>query len=100
MLAEARRVLVPGGTLSIYTPNPKHVIERLKERELLLAQNPTHIGLRTAPELVQALESAGFAVDRDEWRASHFPVLRTVERSLGAGTDFFRYRLCLRARNA
>jgi hypothetical protein len=100
MLAEARRVLVPGGTLSVYTPNPKHLIERLKERELLLAQNPTHIGLRTAPELAQAFERAGFAVDRDEWRASHFPVLRTVERSLGGGTDFLRYRLCLRARNS
>ncbi|HEY7560870.1 MAG TPA: glycosyltransferase [Gaiellaceae bacterium] len=100
MLAEARRVLVPGGTLSVYTPNPKHLIERLKARELLLAQNPTHIGLRTAPELVQAFERAGFAVDRDEWRASHFPVLRTVERSLGGGTDFLRYRLCLRARNS
>lgn len=98
MLAESHRVLRPGGTLSIYTPNPRHLIERLKERELLLAQNPTHIGLRTAPELARALESAGFAVDRDEWRASHFPVLRTVERSLGRGTDFFRYRLCLRAR--
>lgn len=98
MLAESHRVLRPGGTLSIYTPNPRHLIERLKERELLLAQNPTHIGLRTAPELARALESAGFAVDRDEWRASHFPVLRTVERSLGRGTDFFRYRLCVRAR--
>jgi hypothetical protein len=49
---------------------------------------------------VRALEDAGFAVDRDEWRASHFPVLRSVERSLGRGTDFLRYRLCLRARNA
>ena len=39
------------GRSPIYTPNPRHLIERLKERELLLAQNPTHIGLRTAGEL-------------------------------------------------
>ena len=74
------------------------LIERLKEREILLAQNPTHIGLRTAPELAAAFERAGLEADRDGWSASHFPVLRTVERSLGRGTDFFRYRLCLRAR--
>jgi SAM-dependent methyltransferase len=98
MLAEALRVLRPGGTLSIYTPNPKHLIERLKAHNLVLAQNPTHIGLRTAPELRQALEAAGFTVDRDEWRPSFFRGLRTVERLAGPGTSFFRYRLCLRGR--
>lgn len=98
MLAEVRRVLVPGGTISIYTPNPRHLIERLKERELLLAQNPTHIGLRTAPVLRDALERAGYAVERDEWRPSFFPVLRTVERAAGPRTSFLRYRLCLRGR--
>lgn len=98
MLAEVTRVLVPGGTFSIYTPNPRHLIERLKEREILLAQNPTHIGLRTAPELRAALERAGFAVDRDEWRSSFFPVLRTLERAVGGRTSLLRYRLCLRAR--
>ena len=99
MLGEALRVLRSGGTLSVYTPNPKHLIERLKARNLILAQNPTHIGLRTAPELRQAFEVAGFTVDRDEWRPSFFRVLRTVERFAGRGTSFFRYRLCLRGRN-
>lgn len=98
MLAETTRVLVPGGTLGLYTPNPEHLIERLKERELLLAQNPTHIGLRTAPELVAALERAGFAVERNEWRPSFIRVLRTVERLAGPRTSLLRYRLCLRAR--
>jgi SAM-dependent methyltransferase len=98
MLAEALRVLRPGGTLSIYTPNPKHLIERLKAHNILLAQNPTHIGLRTAPELREAFDAAGFTVDRDEWRPSFFRGLRTVERLVGPRTSFFRYRLCLRGR--
>jgi SAM-dependent methyltransferase len=100
MLAEALRVLRPGGTLSIYTPNPKHLIERLKARDLVLAQNPTHIGLRAATELGQAFERAGFIVDRDEWRPSFFRGLRTVERLAGPRASLFRYRLCLRGRKA
>jgi len=98
MLSESYRVLRPGGTLSIYTPNPQHLIERMKKRDLVLAQNPTHIGLRPAPVFVAAMERAGFTVDRDEWRASFFPIFRTVERAAGRWTSFMRYRSCLRGR--
>ncbi len=98
MLLEARRALRPGGTLSLYTPNPEHLIERLKARDLVLAQNPTHIGLRTAPQLEAALEAGGFVVDRSEWRASFFPLLRAAERVGGERLSLLRYRLCLRGR--
>ena len=98
MLSETRRVLRPGGTLSIYTPNPEHLIERLKKHELVLAQNPTHIGLRSADQLAAALSRAGLVVDRNGWRAGFIPAFRTVERLGGRWTGWLRYRLCLRAR--
>ena len=98
MVAEVARVLVPGGTLSIYTPNPRHVIERLKERDLVLARNETHVGLRDESQLAGALRSAGFLLERNEWRPSFFPVLRTLERAAGSRLALLRYRLCLRAR--
>jgi SAM-dependent methyltransferase len=98
MLAEARRVLRPGGTLSIYTPNPKHPIERLKAHDLLLARNPTHIGLRDAAALERMLGEAGFTVDRSDWRPSFFRGLRAVERAGGGRVESLRYRLCVRAR--
>ena len=91
MFAEAHRVLVPGGTLSIHTPNPRHLIEQLKKRNLLLAQNPTHIGLRTSKELKRELARAGFTVELELKRPSFYPVLRTVDR-LGP-----TYRICLRS---
>jgi SAM-dependent methyltransferase len=97
MLGELRRVLVPRGTLSIYTPNPLHVIERLKARNVLLAQNPTHIGLRSSDQLEAILERNGFTVERNEWRPSFFHGLRPVERLLGPRVPSLRYRLCLRA---
>lgn len=100
MLAEAQRVLVPGGTLSLYTPNPRHLIERMKAHELLLAQNPTHIGLRDAHTLAAELARAGFLVERNEWRPSFLRVFNLVERALGPSLELFRYRLCLRGRAA
>ena len=100
MLRETRRVLVPGGTLTIYTPNPRHLIERLKSRDLILAQNPTHIGLRDAATLARVLREESFRVDRREWRPSFFRGLREVERVAGRRLELFRYRLCIRARTA
>ncbi|MDQ3865951.1 MAG: class I SAM-dependent methyltransferase [Actinomycetota bacterium] len=98
MLSEVARVLVPGGTLSFYTPNARHPIERLKERDLVLARNETHVAVRDAGALARAFGEAGFEVDRNEWRASFFPILRTFERLGGGRFEALRYRLCLRGR--
>lgn len=97
MLRELARVLRPGGSFTLYTPNPKHLIERLKARDLVLAQNPTHIGLRDARTLERLLGEEGFRVDRSEWRPSFFAGLKQVERVGGRFSDLLRYRLCMRA---
>jgi SAM-dependent methyltransferase len=96
--AEVRRVLAADGTFALYAPNPRHLIERLKERELLLAQNPTHIGLRDAETTAALLRECGFEVLRNEWRPSFFRGLRTIERLAGPKLELFRYRLCILAR--
>jgi len=98
MLRETKRVLRPGGTLSLYTPNPRHPIERLKARDLILAQNPTHVGLRDMRTLETMLREGGFGVDRSEWRASFIRGLRLVERGGGARFESLRYRLCVRGK--
>jgi SAM-dependent methyltransferase len=97
MVGEVGRVLRPGGSFTLYTPNPKHLIERLKARNLILAQNPTHIGLRDAPTLERLLHEEGLRVDRNEWRPSFFRVFRRVERLGGRFSPLLRYRLCIRA---
>jgi cyclopropane fatty-acyl-phospholipid synthase-like methyltransferase len=99
MCSELRRVLVPGGTFSVYAPNPRHLIERMKEHDFVLAQNPTHIGLRDAEQMKQVLEQGGFRVVRSEWRPSFFRGLRAVEKVAGPRLELFRYRLCVLAQS-
>ena len=96
MFAEVHRVLAPGGAVAIYTPNPGHVIERLKERNVLIEQNPLHIGLRDRHRLAAALGRAGLAVEHDGWAPS--PWLKPLERLGSRWFELFRYRICLRAR--
>ena len=73
-------------------------VERAKARDFVLAQNPTHIGLRPVEEFSAAFRRAGFEVDRQEWRPIFIPVLREAERMTGRATSLFRYRICLRGR--
>jgi cyclopropane fatty-acyl-phospholipid synthase-like methyltransferase len=98
MFRESARVLVPGGTVSIHTPNPRHVIERLKDKGLLIEQNPSHIGLRTDSELSDLLEAAGFEIELSVSRRSFIPIFRSIEFAGAPLTQLLRYRICMRAR--
>jgi SAM-dependent methyltransferase len=98
MCSECFRVLVRGGTLSVHTPNPRHFFERMKQRDFLLEQNPTHIGLRTMGELRAALEHAGFEIELAVMRPGFLPGLRQLELVLGRFWSLFQYRICIRAR--
>ncbi|MGD0167460.1 MAG: class I SAM-dependent methyltransferase [Gaiellaceae bacterium] len=98
MFRECGRVLVPGGTLSIHSPNPKHLIERMKKHSFLLAANETHIGLLPSRVLAAELRAAGFEIELQLARRSFIPVFRTIELVGAPFSELFRYRICIRAR--
>lgn len=77
---EAWRLLKPGGLYYVYTNNPKHWIERLKEKNFILKQDPTHTGLRTAPVIIEALQKSGFELVRQIRPPSMIPVFQWFER--------------------
>jgi len=100
MLAECRRVLVPGGRLGLYTPDRAHYVERLKAHDLVLRQFPEHIGVRRAGAYERFLAEAGFSIDLLDWSVSPFPGVRWIEKALAplplVGPTF-RYRILIRA---
>lgn len=76
---EAHRLLKPGGTYFIYTPNPRHWIEKLKAWGIMKG-DPTHTGLRTGKVIAEALRGTGFEIDQHPTSSSMFPVINSLER--------------------
>lgn len=98
VLGEAARVLQPGGTLVIYTPAASHIFERMRDRGIVLEQEPSHIGIRSAEELAKFATEAGFSVARVSYLPSHLPVWNLLERALGRWVPLLRRRIGLVAR--
>jgi SAM-dependent methyltransferase len=94
-LAEARRVLVPGGALAIYTPNRDHWAERVKAAVPGLQQED-HIAVRPSAEVARLVAAGGLAVEDLSFTASPYPLLGAVDR-LFPGAGLCRFRTVLRA---
>jgi cyclopropane fatty-acyl-phospholipid synthase-like methyltransferase len=95
VLSDLARVMKKGGTLVVYTPEAGHIFEQLRDRGILLEQEPSHIGIRSAQELARATERAGFTVQRIRYLPSHLPVWNLLEKALGRWVPLLRRRIGL-----
>jgi SAM-dependent methyltransferase len=82
VVAEAHRLLRPGGRFSIWTPHRGHLLEVLKNRNIVLRADPTHVDYKPMRRLRSMLEEAGFEIEKAYYAESHLPILRQVERTL------------------
>jgi ubiquinone/menaquinone biosynthesis C-methylase UbiE len=93
VLRSTARVLRPGGTLVLYTPESSHIFERLRARGLLLKQDSSHIGIRTATELAAAVRRAGLEVKSVRILPSHIPIFQLLEKALARWVPLLRRRI-------
>ena len=97
-----RSVLKPHGRLYLHTPNAKFIVEVLKAKNFVLAQQPEHIAVRTPEENCQLLEKAGFRIATLRVLAHYKPVLGATHALTilpGIGR-YFGARLFIEARPA
>ena len=80
IFGEAHRLLKPGGLYYVYTPNPRHWIERLKDWGVM-KQDVTHTGLRLVGPVVEGLNAKGFEVVERLRPASFIAGFNWLERA-------------------
>ncbi|NWG33842.1 MAG: class I SAM-dependent methyltransferase [Chloroflexi bacterium] len=63
-ILEIGRVIEPGGTLILATPNLDSLLKPWKGEKWIGYQDPTHISLKPPAEWISHIESAGFTIQR------------------------------------
>ncbi len=97
-LNECRRILKPGGRISIWTPHRGHVLEVLKNRDIILKRDVSHVDYKSLDRLKTLLHEAGFLVEKAYYAESHLPVLGSLERAFLQWVPLLRRRIAVLAR--
>jgi len=92
LLDEIHRILKQKGKLVIYTPNPSHFLERMREHKLLLKKEVSHVDYKTMKRLKESLTKHGFFIIRAYYIESHLPIVAHIERMLKNSIPLFRRR--------
>jgi len=96
--AEAFRVLRRGGRFVVWTPHRGHFLEVLKNRNIVLKADPTHVDYKSMGRMLDLLEGAGFDVEKAYYAESHIPALSALERALLPVAPLFRRRIAVLGR--
>jgi len=95
---EAFRILKPGGRFSTWTPHRGHILELLKNRNILLKRDVSHVDYKSMNRMKSLLTGAGFDIERAYYAESHLPGLNVVERLLQPVVPLLRRRIAVLGR--
>ena len=96
--AEAYRLLRPGGRFAVWTPHRGHILEILKNHDILLRRDVSHVDYKSMARMRGLMRDAGFDIERAYYAASHVPGLRVAERLLQGFVPFLRRRVAVLGR--
>lgn len=95
---EAFRLLGPGGHLATWTPHRGHLIEVMKNRNIVLERDVSHVDYKSMSDMKALLSGAGFAIEKAYYVESHVPGLNVVERMLQGVVPLLRRRIAVLGR--
>ncbi|NJD20581.1 MAG: methyltransferase domain-containing protein, partial [Gemmatimonadetes bacterium] len=98
VVGEAYRLLRPGGRFAVWTPHRGHVLEILKNREILLKRDVSHVDYKSMQRMTAMMREAGFDIERAYYAPSHVPVLRLAERLAQGRVPWLRRRVAVLGR--
>lgn len=95
---EAYRVLRPGGRFMTWTPHRGHILEVLKNRDIILKRDISHVDYKSMADMNTLVTDAGFEIERAYYAESHIPGFRTLERLLQPVLPLMRRRIAVLGR--
>ena len=95
VVREAYRILKPGGRFSVWTPHRGHILEVLKNRNIIIKRDISHVDYKSLPRMKEMMEEAGFGIERAYYAESHLPGLQIVERLLQGFVPLLRRRVAV-----
>lgn len=100
VIIECVRLLAPEGRLVIWTPHRGHFLEHLKNNNIILEKDVSHVDYKSMEGLVKILKKNGFRILMADYFESHLPLLKQVECLLLPFVSLFRRRIGILAQKA
>lgn len=92
---EAHRILRAGGRFVTWTPHRGHILEVLKNRDIILRRDISHVDYKSMGTMRNLLSEAGFEIEKAYYAESHVPLLRTLERAAQRFVPLLRRRIAV-----
>lgn len=97
VITECSRVLKKGGKLVIWTPHRGHILEILKNHNIILKKDISHVSYKSMKYFIQTLHKNGFRIKKMYYVESHLPVFHLLERLLLRYLPLLRRRIAILA---
>jgi 2-polyprenyl-3-methyl-5-hydroxy-6-metoxy-1,4-benzoquinol methylase len=100
VLDECQRLLKKGGKLVIWTPHRGHVLEILKNHDIILKRDVSHVDYKSMDYLLRNLRKRNFLIQKSYYAESHVPIFRILERLLLPVLPIMRRRIAILAKKS
>ncbi len=97
-LDECNRLLKRGGHLVIWTDYQKSIFTILRENNILLKKDISHVDYKSMPMMIESLKRRNFIIEKSYYTESHIPFFCIIEKVLLRVIPIMRRRIAILAK--